>query len=98
MSNEASASVPIGEFNTLSNNTSKGRTNAVSKFDDFVGEQNKRFLDNNITTSRGFIKQYPKFKDLTQDFVCGRVLENGSLENSSPPIAVDLSEFAQISI
>ena len=88
-------SFPIGEFNTLSSSTPKSHRSGTQHYDQFVETQNKLFIDNNVKNSAGAYKQYPKFKCLTSAFVCGKVLENGSLANDTPPIAVVMSEFSQ---
>ena len=49
-----------------------------------------------ITVFSAFLRvqDYPKWNDFTQDWVCGKVLENGSLSNpSDPPISKVLAEF-----
>ena len=46
--------------------------------------------DDGITT-----KQYPHFNELTEEFVCDKVLENGFIATETPPIAVVISELSQ---
>lgn len=87
--NSNERTVPIGEINLLSSTTHKGHNTSVRKWDDFVNVQNMLFQKN------GHNKAYPLFKDLTQEFVCGNVLENGSMENLTPPIAPILYQFSQ---
>ncbi len=94
LSDKQQSSVPIGEFNTLSTSTPKNHKSAIQHYDKFVTKQNELFASSNTKNSNGSIKQYPKFSELTTDFVCGKVLENGSIAEDTPPIAVVMSQFA----
>ena len=89
-------SAPIGQFNTKSTSTPKGHNNAVRHYNNFVNTQNNLFRLHNVTEADGVtIKQYPYFDELTEAFVCGRVLENGSIATDTPPIAGVMSELTE---
>ena len=81
--------LPIGELNVLSTSTPKGYQTALNRYDEFVKKQNELFAENGVNTV------YPKFNDLTEVYVCGEVLANGSMLSSTPPIAPVLSQFSQ---
>ena len=88
------SNVPIGEFNTSAPSTGKGQNNGILWYNKFVETQNKLFASSNVKNSDGFTKKYPNWKELQEDFVCGKVLENGSMARDIPPIAAVMSEFA----
>ena len=83
---------PIPEIDTTASKTKDGYASAKKRWDAFVGKQNTL-----LAASGANYTPIPTADNLTQDFVCGRVLENGSMESAhNPPISVVFGQFAQL--
>ncbi|EJK63683.1 hypothetical protein THAOC_15645, partial [Thalassiosira oceanica] len=89
------SSLPIEGLDGRSDRTKGGHGTAVNKWNEFTVDQNARVAALAATTNTT-PPVIPKFEELTQDFVCGRVLENGTMENrNNPPIAPYMAQFSQ---
>ena len=70
----------IAELDTRASATKKGHDQGISKWNEFANLQSPK---------------YPQFQYLTDEFVCGKVLGNGSMDNANnPPIRKCLAEFS----
>ena len=85
------AAAPIAQIDTTASNTKGGYTSARKKWDEFVATQNPLLAQADPNH-----EPIPTSDNLTENFVCGRVLENGSMESQcSPPIGLYFGQFAQ---
>ena len=70
----------ISELETRAPSTKRGHEQGISKWNEFARLQ---------------LPQYPQFHLLSDAFVCGKVLPNGSIDNANnPPIRECMTEFA----